>query len=187
MKHKQMSYSQLFVIFLKAGLAFGGGLGVIFAMQHELVDKHRFMSKKEFMALYAVGRIVPSGTVSALSIAIGYKYKKFPGIFVALLGVMLPGFSLTLLLAAMYSFFKQSNYFEIINYSIMPAAVGLIFIAALNMGKDTFHSPLLISFVIVSFILSFFLGINAALILLAGGFLGTIIFSKVKEGHDLPY
>jgi chromate transporter len=187
MKHKQMSYGQLFVIFLKAGLAFGGGLGVIFAMQEQLVDKHRFMSKKEFMALYAVGRVVPSGTVSALSIAIGYKYKKFPGIFLALLGVMLPGFTLTLLLAAMYTFFKQSHVFEIINYSIMPAAVGLIFIAALNMGKDTFHSPLLISFVVASFVLSVFMGVNAAVVLLAGGFIGTIIFSKIKEGHDLPY
>ena len=175
------------MIFLKAGLAFGGGLGVIFAMQSELVDKHRFMSKKEFMALYAVGRIVPSGTVTALSIAIGYKYGKLPGIFIALLGVVLPGFTITLFLAAMYSVFKQSNYFEIINYSIMPAAVGLIFIAALNMGKDVFHSPLLISFVAASFVLSFFLGINAAIILLAGGFIGTIIFAKVKGGHDLPY
>lgn len=182
-----MSYRQLFVIFLKAGCAFGGGLGVIFAMEQELVHKHKFLSRSEFMSMYAIGRIVPSGTVSAVSIGVGYKFKKFPGTLVALLGVMLPGFTLTLILAAFYTFLKESNSFNLINISIMPAAVGLIFISALNMGKDIFHSPLLISFVVVSFILSFFLGVNAALVLLAGGILGIIIFSKVKEGHDLPY
>lgn len=175
------------MIFLKAGWAFGGGLGVIFTAEHQLVQKYKMMKREEFMSIFAIGRIVPSGTVTSIAIGIGYKYKKIPGTLVALLGVMLPGFTITLILASFYDVLKDSKYFEIINVSIMPAAVGLIFLAALNMGKDTFHSPILISFVIVSFIASFFMGINAAVILLAGGIIGMIVFSKIKEGHDLPY
>lgn len=182
-----MSYKKLFFVFLKAGWAFGGGLGVIFSIEDQLVHKEKFLSKGEFMSLFAVGRIVPSGTVSALAIGIGYKYKKFPGTLVALLGVMLPGFTITLVLAAFYTFFRESKFFDLLNISIMPAAVGLIFLAALNMGKDVFHSPLLISFVVAAFVSTFFFGVSASLVLLMGAILGIIIFSKVKGGHDLPY
>ncbi len=182
-----MTYKKLFLIFLKAGLAFGGGLAVILAMEEELVRKHRLMEKKEFMDLFALARIVPAGGVSNLALGIGYKYKKIPGVFVALLGVTLPGFTLTIILAAMYAVLKENKLFDLVNISIMPSAVGLIFISALNMGKDVVHSPLLIAFAAASFVATFFIGINAALVLFAGGILGIIIFSKVKEGHDLPY
>jgi chromate transporter len=186
MSNREISYKELFVIFFKAGWAFGGGIGVIFAMEQELVHKRKLMPRGEFMSMYAIGRIVPSGTVTSVAIGVGYKYKKLLGTFVALLGVMLPGFTITIILAAFYGALRESKFFDLINYSIMPAAVGLIFISALNMGKDVFHSPLLIGFVVASFIATFFLGINAGLVLLAGGILGIIIFSKVKEGHDLP-
>lgn len=105
----------------------------------------------------------------------------------ALAGVMLPAFVLTVGLAAMYTFFKENSFFDLFNYSLMPAAVGLIVISALNMGKDVIHSPLLIAFAAVAFVSTFFFGVNAALVLFAGGIIGVIVFSKVKEGHDLPY
>ncbi len=187
MANREVSYKTLFLIFLKAGLAFGGGLAVIFAMEEQLVQKRKLMSKKEFMSLFAIARIVPAGGVTALAIATGYKYKKFWGTLVALSGVMLPAFILTVLLAALYNYFKQNSIFELFNYSLMPAAVGLIAISALSMGKDVFHSPLLIAFAAVSFISTFFFGINVALVLFAGAIIGIIVFSQIKEGHDLPY
>ncbi|HVT01394.1 MAG TPA: chromate transporter [Patescibacteria group bacterium] len=187
MKKHKMTYKKLFWIFLKAGLAFGGGLAVIFAMEEELVQKHRLMSKKEFMDLFALARIVPAGGVTAIAIAIGYKYKKFKGTLIALFAVMLPAFVLTVGLAALYSFFKASSLFGLFNYSIMPAAVGLIVISAISMGKDIVHSPLLIAFAVAAFIATFFFGMNVAMVILAGAILGVIVFSNVKEGHDLPY
>lgn len=187
MSEHNVSYKKLFLIFLKAGWAFGGGLAVILEMERQLVQNEQILSKKEFMTMFGVGRIVPSGTVSALAIGVGYRLKKFPGTLVALFGVMLPGFTITIILAALYVVLKESQFFDIINVSVMPAAVGLIAISALNMGKDVFHSPLLISFVIASFVATFFFGISATLVLFVGAILGIIIFSKVKEGHDLPY
>ena len=182
-----MSYKTLFFIFLKAGLVFGGGLAVIFEMEKQLVQEKKLVTRQEFMTLFSIARIVPAGGVTALAIAYGYKYKKVLGSLVALFAIMLPGLTLTLILASLYTFFKQSIIFEIFNYSVMPAAVGLIAISAISLGKDVFHSPLLISFATVAFISTFFLNLNASLVLFAGAILGIIIFSKVKGGHDLPY
>jgi len=51
----------LFGIFVKAGLAFGGGLGILAVLEQELVIKRRAIDREEFLRLYGLGRIVPSG------------------------------------------------------------------------------------------------------------------------------
>jgi chromate transport protein ChrA len=38
----------LFVIFLKAGLAFGGGLGILAVLEGELVTKRKALTREEF-------------------------------------------------------------------------------------------------------------------------------------------
>ncbi len=185
MSSQDVTYKQLFIIFLKAGFAFGGGLGVILELEKQLVNEYKLISRKDFMSMFAVGRIVPSGTISALAIGFGYKYKKIPGVLIALFGVMLPGFTLTILLAALYGVIKGTEFFNLMNISVMPAAVGLIVISALNMGKNVFHSVVLVSFAIAAFVAALFLNVNPSFILIGGGVIGIVLFSFLKEGHDI--
>ena len=63
----RIGLKELFVIFLRAGLAFGGGLGILAVLEDELVTKRQALTREEFLADYALGRIVPSGTMSALA------------------------------------------------------------------------------------------------------------------------
>ena len=69
----------LFVIFLKAGLAFGGGLGILAVLEDELVTKRKALTREEFLTVYALGRIVPSGTMTALAAAFGTRFGGAPG------------------------------------------------------------------------------------------------------------
>lgn len=184
MKNREVSYTTIFKMFLNAGLAFGGGIGVLLALQKEMVEKEKIISKEEFLSMYGIGRIVPSGTITSLAIGFGYKYKKIPGTVVALVGVMLPGFTLTVILAALYTVIKDSEFFSLLAYSILPAAVGLILISALNMGKDVFHSTVLITFAFVAFIATYVLKINPTIVIMGGGILGVIVFAKIKGDHD---
>jgi chromate transport protein ChrA len=45
----RLKHGELFLIFLKAGLAFGGGLGIIAVLEEELVTKRRLVSREEFL------------------------------------------------------------------------------------------------------------------------------------------
>jgi hypothetical protein len=54
----------LFGVFFKAGLAFGGGLGILAVLEQELVTRRRAVGREEFLRLYGLGRIVPSGTMT---------------------------------------------------------------------------------------------------------------------------
>ena len=62
-----VSLRSLFLLFLKIGLSFGAGTGMSAALQDELVRKRQSMARGEFMALYGLARLVPSGSMTALA------------------------------------------------------------------------------------------------------------------------
>jgi chromate transporter len=174
----------LFSIFLKAGLAFGGGLGILAVLEDELVDKRRAVTKEEFLTIYGIGRIVPSGTMTALAIAYGYKFGGLSGTVIALTALSLPVFVLTIALTVAYHYLRNSRIFDLLPVTIMPAALALIVVAALKLGKDVFRPSRELVIAGVAFALALFLRLNPALILLAGGVLGAFILQKIQAENE---
>lgn len=175
---------ELFSIFLKAGLAFGGGLGILAVLEDELVDKRRAVTKEEFLTIYGIGRIVPSGTMTALAIAYGYKFGGLSGTVIALTALSLPVFVLTIALTIAYHYLRNSRVFDVLPVTIMPAALALIVVAALKLGKDVFRPSRELVIAGAAFALALFLRLNPALILLAGGVLGAFALRKIEKEDD---
>ena len=178
----RVTRGDLFSIFLRAGLAFGGGLGILAVLEQELVNKRRAVTTDEFLTIYGIGRIVPSGTMTALAVAYGYKFGGLWGTLIALAGLSLPVFVLTIALTIAYHYLRSSRLFDLLPITIMPAALALIAVAALKLGKDVFRPSRELIVAGVAFALALFLRLNSALILLAGGVLGAFALQKVEEG-----
>jgi chromate transporter len=172
---------ELFLIFLKAGLAFGGGLGILAVLEDEMVSKRRVVSREEFLTIYGIGRIVPSGTMTALAVAYGYKFGGMLGTIVALSALALPAFVLTVALTIAYHYLRASRLFGLLPVTIMPAALALIVVAALKLGKDVFRPSLELVIAGVAFAFALFLQLNPALLLLAGGIIGALVLSDAGE------
>lgn len=181
----RITRGELFSIFFKAGLAFGGGLGILAVLEDELVSKRRAVSKDEFLTIYGIGRVVPSGTMTALAIAYGYKFGGMLGTVIALAALALPAFVLTIILTVAYHYLRNSRLFELIPVTIMPAALALIVVAALKLGKDVFRPSRELAVACAAFALALFLRLNPALILLAGGVLGAFALRNVEEKKDV--
>jgi chromate transporter len=175
---------ELFSIFLKAGLAFGGGLGILAVLEDELVDKRRAVTKEEFLTIYGIGRIVPSGTMTALAVAYGYQFCGMSGTVIALTALSLPVFVLTIALTIAYHYLRNSRLFDLLPVIVMPAALALIVVAALKLGKDVFRPSRELLIACAAFALALFLRLNPALILLAGGPLGAFALQKVEKKND---
>src|SRR3989442_14358706 len=79
----RVTRGDLFSIFLRAGLAFGGGLGILAVLEQELVNKRRAVTTDEFLTIYGIGGIVPSGTMTALAVPYGYKVGRVVGTRIA--------------------------------------------------------------------------------------------------------
>jgi chromate transporter len=176
---------ELFSIFLKAGLAFGGGLGILAVLEDELVGKRHAVTKEEFLTIYGIGRIVPSGTMTALAVAYGYKFGGLSGTVIALTALSLPVFVLTIALTIAYHYLRNSRLFDLLPVTILPAALALIVVAALKLGKDVFRPSRELLIACAAFALALLLRLNPALILLVGGALGAFVLQKVEEKNAI--
>ena len=97
------SLTDLFVSFsLLALQGFGGVLAVV---QHELVEKKRWMTREEFVEEWAVAQIMPGPNVVNLSLMIGSRYFGFKGAMAALAGMLLAPLCIVLALALVYAQF----------------------------------------------------------------------------------
>ena len=137
-----VSLRSLFLLFLKIGLSFGAGTGMSAALQDELVRKRQSMARGEFMALYGLARLVPSGSMTALAVAIGYRYQRLPGTVVVLVGMILPSFVLTVLLTVAYTLLANSPALTVINLTLVPAALAIVVVSAFNLGREFFAPSL---------------------------------------------
>lgn len=172
----KVSNRELFWIFLKAGLAFGGGLGILAVLEDELVTRRNAISKEDFLTYYGIGRIVPSGTMTALAVAFSYRLGGFWGTVIALIAMVIPAFVITVVLTMLYQVFKDTNLIPWLEVSVLPAALALILAAAIKLGKDVFSPSLEFVLAAAAFSAVFFFKANPAVVLLAGGLLGILIF-----------
>lgn len=180
----RLTRSELFSVFFKAGWAFGGGLGILAVLEDELVTRRSAVTREEFLATYAIGRVVPSGTMTALAVAYGYRFGGIAGTIIALAGLVLPATVLTILLTIAYGYLRDSAVFELLPVTIMPAALALIVVAALRLGKDVFRPSRELVLACAAFGLSLLLRLNPALVLLAGGVLGAFVFRDGESGEN---
>ena len=164
-----MSLRGVLVVFLKAGLAFGGGLGILAVLQDELVRRHRVLTEDEFLAMYGVGRIVPSGTMTALAVAFGHRLAGWPGTVVALLALSLPAFILVAILTAAYASLRGGELLEVLPVTVLPAAVALVVVAGWRLGRRYIRPSGELLIVVAAFAGALLLGMNPAVLLLLGG------------------
>ncbi|GGC95875.1 chromate transporter [Undibacterium terreum] len=95
------SLTDLFVSFTLLALqGFGGVLAIV---QHELVEKKRWLTKEEFVEEWAVAQIMPGPNVVNLSMMIGSRYFGLPGAMAALAGMLVVPLVIILLLALVYA------------------------------------------------------------------------------------
>lgn len=107
------SLTDLFVSFTLLALqGFGGVLAIV---QHEMVERKRWMTQEEFVEEWAVAQIMPGPNVINLALALGGRYFGLRGALAALAGMVTVPLVLVLLLALVYA-----------QYSSHPQVVGAL-------------------------------------------------------------
>jgi chromate transporter len=98
---RPQSLRDLFWSFTRLALqGFGGVLAVV---QHELVEKKKWLTSEEFVEDWAVAQILPGPNVVNLSLMIGNRYFGWRGALVALAGMLIFPLLIVLVLAAVFA------------------------------------------------------------------------------------
>lgn len=83
-------------------LALQGFGGVLAVAQRELVDRRAWLTRTEFVELYAIAQMLPGPNVVNLSLMIGDRYFGWRGALAAISGMLLAPFLIVIALAASY-------------------------------------------------------------------------------------
>jgi chromate transporter len=84
-------------------LALQGFGGVLAVVQHELVERKRWLTREEFIEEWAVAQILPGPNVVNLSLMLGARYFGLPGALVALAGMLTLPLIVVLAMAIVYA------------------------------------------------------------------------------------
>jgi chromate transporter len=174
-----MIYWQLFWIYLKIGLfGFGGGYAMLPLIQHEVVEKHAWLSAVEFTDIVAISQVTPGPIGINSATYIGYTVTgNVFGSMVATFAVCLPSLILVLLIAKAYKKFSANRW---VNYALLglrPVTVGLIASAALLlMNKDNFADYKSIVIFSAAFILTKYMKMHPVIMLVLAGAAGLILY-----------
>ena len=174
-------YINLFRIFLKIGFfTLGGGYAMIPQIESEIVDRHKWMNRKDFLDLIAVAQTCPGALAVNMSVYIGYKLRKMVGAICATLGVALPSFVIILLIAMFFHQFQDNEVVRSVFNGIRPAVVALICAPVFSMGRAARISWINCWIPIACALLIWLLEVNPIFVLTAAGMCGYLYGLLIK-------
>ncbi|MBR5069418.1 MAG: chromate transporter [Bacteroidales bacterium] len=174
----------LFITFMKiGGFTLGGGAAMIPLMEQQVVTRHQWLSHSEFMDVMAVAQATPGVFAVNMASHIGYKVGGIRSGIIASLGVVFPSLVIILLIAIIFSRFRDNRWVEAAFMGIRPAVVALLVVPVFKMGKTARVTWSNVWIPILSTALIIY-GVTPALIILVAGIAG-FLYGLIKK-DSLP-
>jgi chromate transporter len=133
--------TKVFVLMFGIGsLTFGGGYAIVGVLQAYLVDKLQWMTLSEFTSGLIIGQVTP-GPLSTMVAYLGFKMAGVTGAVIATLGLLLPSFISSVLIARAYDRFKEGAWVPAVTRGLSVAIVALLFGALWSLVPDSLVDP----------------------------------------------
>ena len=127
---------RLFWSFFKIGaFTFGSGYAMIPMIEREVVDRKRWFEKEDFYNQLSLAQSAPGPVALNTAVFVGYKMQGWIGALVAVLGTVIPCFTIILLIGVFLGGFRDNSYVEAAFKGLRPAVVALIAVPFIRMLK----------------------------------------------------
>lgn len=167
---------QLFCSFFKIGtFTIGGGYAMISLMEKEIVDRHQWLSKRDFLDVLSLSQAMPGVFAVNMATSIGYRLRGMKGAIAAVAGCVLMPILLILVLAMFYRYFSSYPMVENVFKGIRPAVVALIAAPVFTMARTAGITWRNLWIPVGAALLIWLLGVSPILVILAAGVAGFII------------
>lgn len=149
-------------------------------IESEVVDKHHWIEKKDFIDIVAISQSCPGALAINMSAFIGYRLKRVPGAIVTCLATSLPSFIVILLIAMFFHQFKDNPVVAAIFRGIRPAVVALIAVPTFKLAKDACITLNNCWIPIICALSIYIMGISPIIIILLSGVCGYVYGKYIK-------
>ncbi len=165
---------KIFISFLKTScFAIGGAYSFLPLLQKEIVEKHGWLTKEEFLDLLGMVKIFPGAISIKYASYTGYKLSGIIGLIVANLGIMLP--PIFFIVVANHFYKKIQNTpslktaFETIQLSMFALIIAVAFQLVTISQVKSIRNILII---VISFSLFTFFKVHPIIIIMLSGVIG---------------
>lgn len=134
-----MIYIQLFFSFMKIGFTSFGGLSMIPLILEEM-QSHGWMTSKDLSNLVAIAEMTPGPLGINCATFTGIQTAGILGSLAAVLGVLTPAFTLTMLIAAFFEKFKESDVMRTVMTFVKPICIAIILKVVISLSEENFFT-----------------------------------------------
>lgn len=132
------SFYKIFWSFFKVGaFTFGGGWAMISIIEKEVVHKHHWVERDEFLDLLAIAQAMPGILAVNIAVVVGDRLRGVKGSLCAALGSIIPSFLMILAIAIFLTpeTIKTNETLNAMFKGIRPAVVALILAPLVTSAK----------------------------------------------------
>lgn len=155
-------------------LTVGGGFVMLPMLQKEFVEKHHWLTNREFLDAIAIGQLTP-GPLTVMNAVIGYKVSGLIGAILAMVSSYLPCIIIVTIVAKYYYEYRESIIVQASFKGIKPAVIGLLAAVAISLGNTALVDPLTFGIAIMSFAVIAFTKIDPSFVIVGAGALGALL------------
>lgn len=175
-------YWTLFLTFVRIGtFTIGGGYAMLPLIEREVVNRG-WITKEDFIDLFAVAQSLPGIFAVNISIFLGYKLKGIKGSMVCALGTILPSFVIILAIALFFSQIQENIWVEKIFKGLRPAVVALIAVPCITAARSIGLTWKTAIIAIATALLIWLAGVSPVYIIVVAA-IGGLIYGLNKKQH----
>lgn len=164
---------QLFISFLKIGaFTFGGGYAMVPLIEREVIDKKGWVKREDFLDLLTIAQSAPGPIALNTAVFVGYRISGLKGALSALMGIVLPSFSIILLVALFFADIRDNVVVDAAFKAMRPAVVALIVAPIVGLAKGMNHWLWIVAG--VTALLIWYFGVSPVYVLVAGAAAGLL-------------
>lgn len=165
-----------------SAFTFGGGYVVIPMVRKSFVQKKKLMTEPELMEIAAMAQSSPGAIAVNTSTLVGYRIGGFAGMIASFVGTLVPPIILLTIIAVNYAAFRDNQIVAAVMRGMEAGVAAIIVDFVIDMCKAVAKEKKLFCIVLIpaTFVASFLLHINVALILVAC-VLAAIVESAIRH------
>jgi chromate transporter len=105
--------------------SFGGGTATLFLIERVAVEQYRWLTPEEFTRDWALVQAAPGINLLCMVILVGRRVAGLAGSLAALIGLLLPSVTITVVMTALYADLREQPVVQAALRGVVPATVGL--------------------------------------------------------------
>src|SRR5919107_1172557 len=181
---KPVGFWEAFWFWVKLGfINFGGPAGQIAIMHHELVEKKRWVSEKQYLRTLNFCMLLPGPEAQQVATYIGWRLHGTVGGVVAGSFFVIPSVFVLWLLSYLAVAHSDVPAITGLLYGIQPVVIAIVVEAVLRIGKRTINHRVLVGFAVLAFVVLYFLSVPFPLVVLAAAVAG-LLLSRTRFAGD---